>query len=98
MVLFCLFYWSEKGTILEKTGTIWHLAPLEVAQDFIDMFLRIQVESFSEAVCDTIGSIMSTANKKGRNCYPVNFSEEVSLCHNLPPMHILARSFVTECD
>ena len=31
MVLFCLFYWSEKGTILEKTGTIWHLGPLQEA-------------------------------------------------------------------
>ena len=68
----------------------------ELVQDFIDMFERIQIKSFSEAVCETIGSIMSIAKGKGRNCEPVNFSEEVSLCYNLPPLHILARSFIPE--
>ena len=68
----------------------------EEAKEFMDMFERIQIKSFSEAVCETIGSIMSIAKGKGRNCEPVHFSEEVTLCYNLPPLHVVTRSFIPE--
>ena len=69
---------------------------LDIVEEFCDMFERIQIKSFSEAVCETIGSVMSIAKGKGRNCDPVKFSEEVTLSYNLPPLHELATSFVPE--
>ena len=69
---------------------------MDICESFKDMFERIQIKTFSEAVCETIGSVMSIAKGKGRNCDPVKFSEEVTLSYNLPPLHILAQSFIPE--
>jgi hypothetical protein len=69
---------------------------MDISESFKDMFERIQIKTFSEAVCETIGSVMSIAKGKGRNCDPVQFSEEVTLSYNLPPLHILAQSFIPE--
>ena len=55
------------------------------------MFEMIQIKSFSEAVCESIGSVMKIAKGKGRNCDPVNFT-----IYNLPPLHILSQGFIPE--
>ena len=60
------------------------------------MFETIQIKSFSEAVCESIGSVMKIAKGKGRNCDPVNFSKEMILSYNLPPLHILSQGFIPE--
>ena len=48
----------------------------ETVSQFKNMFERIQIKTHSEAVCETIGSIMSIATSKGKNCDPVKFSQE----------------------
>ena len=68
----------------------------EITREFRDLFERIQIKTFSEAVCETIGSIMKIAQGKGRNCDPVKFNEEITLCYNLPPLHVLNVSFIPE--
>ena len=39
---------------------------------------------------------MLIAKGKGQNCDPINFSEEVMLSFNLPPLHMLDKSFIPE--
>ena len=58
------------------------------------MFERIQIKSCLEAVCETVGSIMKIGKGKGRNCSAVNFSKEITLCYNLPPLHVLSKTFI----
>ena len=70
------------------------LGELNIIQEFTDMFETIQIKSFSEAVCESIGSVMKIAKGKGRNCDPVNFSKEMILSYNLPPLHILSQGFI----
>ena len=54
----------------------------ETVLQFKDMFERIQIKTNSEAVCETIGSIMAIAKSKHRNCEPVNFSHSfVDISH-----------------
>ena len=72
------------------------LGELNIIQEFTDMFETIQIKSFSEAVCESIGSVMKIAKGKGRNCDPVNFSKEMILSYNLPPLHILSQGFIPE--
>ena len=67
---------------------------LDIMREFTDMFERIQIKTFSEAVCETIGSIMKIAKGKGRNCDPINFSKEIILSYNLPPLHVLSQEFI----
>ena len=64
--------------------------------EFIDMFQRLQIKSNSEAVCETIGSVMKLAKGKNRKCAPINFSKEVFLSYNLPPPHLLMKTFLAE--
>ena len=63
---------------------------------FIKLYQYIQLKSYSEAICETIGSIMNIARGKGRNLEPVNFSKEVFCRVNLPPLHILKQRFIPE--
>ena len=72
------------------------LGSTNVTEEFRDMFERIQIKTYSEAVCETVGSIMSIARGTGRNCDPLNFSVEVGLSYNLPPLHILMKKFIPE--
>jgi len=70
------------------------------AQDFtgpfIDLFEFVQVKTFSEAICETIGSIMNIHRGRGRNLHPVNFTKEMYLRFNLAPMHVLKQAFIPE--
>ena len=78
------------------SGFIRKYGQLDITAEFRDMFERIQIKSCSEAVCETVGSIMKIAKGKGRNCLSVNFSKEIKLCYNLPPLHVLSKSFIPE--
>ena len=55
---------------------------------FRNLFEYVEVKSFSEAICETIGSIMKIARGKGRNLEPTNFHKEIFCRVNLPPLHI----------
>jgi len=63
---------------------------------FISFFEKIQIKSFSEAIAESIGSIMKISTGKNRNLEPINFSKEIYLCFNLPPLHVLKKSFIPE--
>ena len=62
----------------------------------MSFFQKIEIKSFSEAIAEGIGSVMKIATGKGRNLEPINFSKEIFLCFNLPPLHILKRTFIPE--
>ena len=64
--------------------------------DFKILFEKIQLKSFSEALCETIGSQMKMALGKDRHLEPENFSKEIVIAVNLPPIHILKQKFIPE--
>ena len=53
----------------------------------------MQLKTFSEAIAETVGSVMTLAQAKFRNLEPVNFAKEIFLRFNLPPLHVLKVSF-----
>ena len=61
---------------------------------FRELFEFIQIRTYSEAICETVGSIMTIAMGTGRNLSPVNLSKEVCLRFNLPPLHICKESII----
>ena len=58
-------------------------------RDFIKFFECVQVRSVSEAICETVGSVMSNKTGRGRVLDPINFDKEVFLEMNLGPIHLL---------
>ena len=66
------------------------------AEKFMDFFEFIQVKSYSEAMCESIGSIMNMATSSGRNVRPENFNKEIYLRFNLPPLHLLMDNFIPD--
>ena len=58
------------------------------------MFQRVQLKTYSEAIAETVGSIMSLAQARFRKSEPVNFAKEIYLRFNLPPLHILTVTFI----
>ena len=64
---------------------------------FKEMFDHINVRSYSEAMCETIGSIMGISVSRSRNILPLNLHKEVFLLFNLPPYPVLQeKGFVKE--
>ena len=49
----------------------------------------------SEAMAETVGSMMGAAIARGRNPHPLNLSKELCLRFNLPPLHCL-NDFIEE--
>ena len=45
------------------------------SQIFIDFFEHLMIRTCSEAIAESVGSIMSLAMKRGRNTHPVNFEK-----------------------
>ena len=66
------------------------------SQDFCSMFEKIQIKSFSEAIAETVGSIMNRAFSSGRNLEPINLSKEICLVYNLPSLHLLKHTLIPE--
>ena len=56
---------------------------------FIEFFEFIEIRSMSEAMAETVGSIMNINHGTGRQLQPVNFSTEICLRFNLGPLHTL---------
>ena len=56
---------------------------------FIELFEFLEIRSISEAVVETVGSIMNINNGTGRQLQPVNLSTEICLRFNLGPLHTL---------
>ena len=56
-----------------------------------------EAKFFSGPGCaESIGSIMKISTGKNRNLEPINFSKEIYLCFNLPPLHVSKKSFIPE--
>ena len=47
-------------------------------------------------MCETVGSIMKIHGGQGRNLHPANFSKEIFLKFNLPPLHIMKQKLIPE--
>ena len=66
------------------------------AEPFLKLFEHTQIKSYSEAMSETVGSIMKVHEGKGRNLHLVNFSKEIFLKFNLPPLHIMKKKIIPE--
>ncbi len=62
---------------------------IEKSTAFKDFYEHINKRSYSEAVCETIGSIMGISVANRRNLMPVYLHKEVFIRYNLPPFNIL---------
>ena len=62
--------------------------------NFIELFEFIQIKSYSEAIAETIGSLMVIQHGTGRNPHPVNFSKELYLRFNMPPLHMIQKTLI----
>ena len=60
---------------------------------FRDFYEHLNIRTYSEAVCETIGSIMGIALANGRNLMPCNLNKEVFFRFNSPPYHVLVNKF-----
>ena len=54
-----------------------------------DFYAFIINLSFSEAVCETVGSVMNQHSGRNRHLQPTYFSIEIHLWWNLGPLHFL---------
>ena len=43
---------------------------------------------FSEAIAESVGSIMNHHGATGRQLRPENFEKELCICFNMPPVHL----------
>ena len=57
--------------------------------EFQKLWELVMVRSSSEAICETVGSIMGQHCGKNRYLTPENFSKELVLRFNLGPLHLL---------
>ena len=76
--------------------TFFNVFKIDETKVFRELFEFVQLKTYSEAICETIGSIMNMAQGKGRNLHPINFSKEIVLRYNLPPLHVLHKKFIPE--
>ena len=56
---------------------------------FQNLWELLMIRGTSEAICETIGSMMGTHSGKNRNLLPEHFSNEMVLRVNLGPLHLM---------
>ena len=78
----------------EETWKRFYIDHKKDAECFITLFQFIQIKTYSEAICETVGSIMNIHRGRGRNLHPVNYHKELFLRFNLPPLHHLTTTFI----
>ena len=66
---------------------------VDMYENFVGLFLHIQIKSYSEALCETVGSIMKMDHGRGRNINPVILNKEVYLRLNLHPLQEVILNF-----
>ena len=67
-----------------------------VQEPFCKLFELVNIKSFSEAYCESVGSMMNRCVDNGRNLSAANFSRELIFAFNAPPLHILNLVFIPE--
>ena len=88
-LMFLKFSRLKMCTGVYKLERIWELFwnkyhKNDLYENFIDLFQFIQVKNYSEAICETVGSVMNIHHGRGRNLHPVNLNKELFLQFNLP--------------
>ena len=58
---------------------------------FWDLFEYVNVRTYSEALCETIGSLMQLAFSSGRGLHPPNLNKDICIRYNAPPPHKFSR-------
>ena len=61
----------------------------EKNSNFQELWENLMIRSTSEAVCETVGSIMNQHAGRNRHLQPLYFSMEIVLHYNLGPLHLL---------
>ena len=56
-------------------------------ESFQELFEFVNIRTYSEAICETIGSIMAIAVSNGRNLQAYNLDKELFIRFNMPPFH-----------
>ena len=56
-------------------------------KSFQELYEFINIRTYSEAICETIGSIMAIAVSNGRNLQAYNLDKELYIRFNMPPYH-----------
>ena len=68
----------------------------EDRESFRDLYEHLNIRSYTEAICETVGSMMGTALSRSRIQMAVNMNKEVFIRFNLPPYHMLKKEFIPE--
>ena len=71
------------------------VAAKEENNSFIMLFELVNIKSYSEAYCESVGS-MNICVHKGRNLSAGNFSRELTFAFNSPSLHVLSSKFIPE--
>ena len=87
------FNWVQvpESVPLNEVYSVWYKKQVkkenspECNGKFAALFQNIQIRSSSEAIAETVGSIMANHIGKGRYLNPHNFSKEICLEYNLGP-------------
>ena len=80
--------------IYEKFYLKYHT--VEGCSSFINLYQFINTKTFSEAVAETVGSIMKMHTGRCRNLHETNFDKEIFIEYNSPPLHIVKESLLKE--
>jgi hypothetical protein len=87
------FFDTHKSEPINKLYQKWYLSLRKEQRvqykPFTDIFECFNVRVMSEAICETVGSMMKSHLAGGRNLQPQNFSKELFLRFNLGPLHLL---------
>lgn len=86
-----------KGLRIEKVYQQFYMeTPKDSHVVFKESFEFTMIKSYSEAYCETVGSLMNNLINKNRNLFPANFSHELICSFNSPPLHILKQKIIPE--
>ena len=61
---------------------------------FFYVFEKVNIKSYSEAYCESVGSSMNIITGKNRVMNDANFSRELFLKFNSPPPHVLMKKII----
>ena len=88
---------SSQGDSNISVEEWYHLFSKKQAEHttFMKLFEFINIESFSEAYCESVGSMMNMIVDKRRNLADGNFSRELIFAFNSPTLHIFAENMLT---
>ena len=88
-------FWKNSFT-RENVGTVTHVhryyeewtkSNTEKHLPFQNLWENVMIRSTSEAICETVGSMMAHHGAKNHSLQPKNFNIEMYLRFNLPTLH-----------